>query len=259
MGLVEGATEFIPVSSTGHLILAGHLLGFEGEKAASFEIFIQLGAMLAVVLFYRQRFLGLLNFKQNEGFAGRNGLILLAITSLPALLLGFVGQKFIKENLFNPTTVAIGLGVGGIVILVVERFLPKPQTFGLDKLTWRDALVVGLFQCLALWPGTSRSAATIVGGMLFKIERKTAAEFSFFAAVPILTAATVYDLIKSYKLFSASDIPIFLLGFLVAFISSWFAIKFFISLLGKFTLVPFGWYRIVVAGIILALVATGNF
>ncbi len=253
LGVVEGVTEFIPVSSTGHLIIAGRLLGYEGDKAATFEIFIQLGAILAVVVLYWPRFAGLANVRQTQGFVGLNGIKLLAITSLPALLLGFVLHDFIKKSLFNTTTVAIGLLVGGIALILVERFLPKPTKVGLDDLTWKDALVIGLFQCLALWPGTSRSAATIVGAMLYRVQRRTAAEFSFFAAVPVLFAATAYDLLKSFKELQPSDLPIFAVGFIVAFITAWFAIKFFIRLVSTTTLSPFGWYRIVAAAVVLVL------
>src|SRR5437879_1393215 len=143
LGLVEGLTEFIPVSSTGHLIIAGHLLGFTGEKADTFEIFIQLGAILAVIFYYKERFIRLFRFKDPQtSFDGWNGIKLLAIVSIPALVLGFLTHGFIKDNLFNPKTVAIGLAVGGVAILIVERVFPKPQKFGVDSLTWREALII---------------------------------------------------------------------------------------------------------------------
>jgi undecaprenyl-diphosphatase len=262
LGIVEGLTEFIPVSSTGHLIIAGHLLGFTGEKADTFEIFIQLGAILAVLVFYWRRFLGLFDFRQVPGeenaFRGINGLKLLVIVSLPALILGFITHGFIKDKLFSPLTVAIGLAVGGVAILVVERLLQKPEKFGLDSLTWKDALIIGLFQCVALWPGSSRSAWTMMGAMLFRVERKTAAEFSFFAAVPVIFAATAYDLLKSLKLLQLSDLPMFATGFIVSFIFALIAIRFFIRLLGSTTLVPFGWYRLVLALLVLVLMTVGN-
>ncbi|NWJ45220.1 MAG: undecaprenyl-diphosphate phosphatase [Chloroflexi bacterium] len=259
LGIVEGLTEFVPVSSTGHLIIANHLVGFTGDRANTFDVFIQLGAILAVVILYWRRFLGLFDFSngmKETRFAGLNGLLLLLITSIPAFILGFLGRDFIKDKLFNPLTVAIGLLVGGIALILVERFLPPVKEQGLDSLTWKDALVVGLFQCLALWPGTSRSAATIVGAMLWGVQRKTAAEYSFFAAVPILFFATIYDMIKSLKYLSTSDIPVFGVGFLVSFIAAWFAVKFFINLIGKITMVPFGWYRIAVALLVILLLAT---
>lgn len=251
LGLVEGLTEFIPVSSTGHLIVTGDLLQFKGDAASTFEVFIQLGAILAVVLLYKERFIGLLDFKKKEGLSGMNGLLLLAITTTPALIFGFFVHSYIKTYLFNPFTVALGLGVGGFIMIVAEYKLPLPKIKKVDDLKPRDALLVGLFQCLAMWPGVSRSGATIVGGMLVGIERKTAAEYSFLAAVPVMCAATIYDLYKSRAFLSSSDIPIFLIGFVVSFISAWFAIRFFIRILGKYTLKPFGWYRIGIAALIL--------
>lgn len=254
LGLVEGLTEFIPVSSTGHLIVTGHLLGFEGEKAATFEVFIQLGAILAVLFLYRERFYRLFKFDE-KGFAGLNGIFLLALTTFPALFFGALAHSFIKKHLFNPMTVAVGLGIGGIALLGVERVLPRARRFGLDSLKPKDALLVGLFQCLALWPGVSRSASTIVGGMISGADRKTAAEYSFLAAVPVMFAATAYDLYKSRGILNQSDLLIFAVGFAVSFISALFAVKFFIHLLGNHTLKPFGWYRIAVALLIVLLLA----
>ncbi len=251
LGLVEGLTEFIPVSSTGHLIVTGDLLQFKGNTASTFEVFIQLGAILAVVFLYKERFVGLLDLKKKVGLSGMNGLILLAITTAPALVFGFLVHGYIKTYLFNPFTVALGLGVGGLIMIVAEQKLPVSKINKVDELKPRDALLVGLFQCLAMWPGVSRSGATIVGGMLVGIERKTAAEYSFLAAVPVMCAATIYDLYKSRAFLSTSDIPIFMIGFVVSFISAWFAVKFFIHLLGKCTLKPFGWYRIGIAVLIL--------
>jgi len=253
LGLVEGLTEFIPVSSTGHLILAGHLLGFEGERASTFEIFIQLGAILAVVFLYKERFFGLDPFNKGKGFTGTYGLTLLFLTTLPALLFGAAAHDFIKGHLFNSKTVALGLGIGGVAILLIERFLPKVKRRGIDSLSWSDALSIGFFQCLALWPGVSRSGATILGAMIVGVERKTAAEYSFLAAVPVMFAATTYDLYKSLPLLQASDLPTFGVGFVVSLVSAWFTVKFFIRLLGRHTLNPFGWYRIATATVILWL------
>lgn len=253
LGLVEGVTEFIPVSSTGHLILAGHLLGFEGEKASTFEVFIQLGAILAVVFLYKERFFGLNPFNKGKGFTGTYGLTLLFLTTLPALLFGAVAHGFIKSHLFNSKTVALGLGIGGVAILLIERFLPNVRKHGIDSLTWREALSIGFFQCLALWPGISRSGATILGGMMVGVERKTAAEYSFLAAVPVMFAATAYDLYKSLPFLQASDLATFSVGFAVSFVTAWLTVKSFIRLLGSYTLNPFGWYRIAVALVILWL------
>jgi len=247
LGVVEGLTEFIPVSSTGHLILAGHLLGFEGEKAGTFEVFIQLGAILAVVFLYKERFYGLIPSGPRKGLAGINGLTLLFLTTLPAVVIGGLTHGFIKSHLFNPTTVAVGLGIGGVAILLIERFLPKVKKRGVDSLDWREALSIGFFQCLALWPGVSRSGATILGGMMIGVERKTAAEYSFLAAVPVMIAATAYDLYKSLPYLQASDFTTFGIGFVVSFLTAWLSVKWFIGLLGRYNLNGFGWYRIVVA------------
>jgi undecaprenyl-diphosphatase len=254
LGIVEGLTEFIPVSSTGHLIVAGSLLGFEGPKAATFEIFIQLGAILAVVCLYREHFRRLCALQPSWGFAGRRGIILLGLTSIPALLLGAGTHRFIKTYLFTPASVAIGLSLGGVGILVMEWCLPRVKKSGLDALNYRDAVVVGLFQCLALWPGMSRSACTMVGGMAVGIARETAAQYSFLAAVPIIFAATVFDLYKTLPILQASDAPMFGIGFVVSFTAAWLAIKYFLRFLGSHTLKPFGWYRIIVALGILWLV-----
>jgi len=256
LGLVEGVTEFIPVSSTGHLIVAGHLLGYTGEKADTFEIFIQMGAILAVVLLEWRRFLGLLApAPVRGGFSGRRGLGLLALTTMPVLLVGFFLGHFIKAHLFRPGPVAVALFAGGIGILLAERYLPQPRTTDVDGITWRQALIIGLFQCLAvLWPGTSRSAATIIGGLLASLDRKTAATYSFLAAVPALAAAVGYDLLKSRHLLERADLLPFAVGFVVAFLSAWATIRLFVALLGRRTLRPFAWYRIVVAPVIYFLV-----
>jgi undecaprenyl-diphosphatase len=253
LGIVEGLTEFIPVSSTGHLIVVGHLLGFEGPKAATFEVFIQLGAILAVVFLYKERFLRLCTLQRSTGFAGRRGLMLLGLTTAPALIFGAATHRFIKSYLFTPATVALGLGAGGVGILLMEQFLPQVRKSGLDSLSYRDAIVVGFFQCLALWPGMSRSACTIVGGMAMGIQRETAAQYSFLAAVPVMFAATVLDLYKSLPILQGSDVPMFAIGFVVSFIAAWLAIKFFLRFLASHTLNPFGWYRIIVALAILWL------
>jgi undecaprenyl-diphosphatase len=251
MGVVEGVTEFIPVSSTGHLILAGDLLGFEclvGQgQSKTFEIFIQLGAILAVVVAYPCRFSGLLRLGDNSGFSGLRGLSLLLLTSLPAGLLGLLARGPIKAYLFQPLTVAVGLAAGAVWILVAERW-PRPvRRAGLDALRWQEALAVGLFQCLALWPGMSRSSSTILGGMMLGIERKTAAEYSFFAAVPLLAAAALYELYKSRSTLDAADIPWFAVGFVVSYLFAWLSVRFFIRFLSRHTLAVFGWYRLAVA------------
>lgn len=258
LGIVEGLTEFVPISSTGHLIVAGELLGFEGERAATFEIFIQLGAILAVALLYRERLQRLLDLGPGRGVSGRSGWGLLALTTLPALILGGLFAGTITDRLFNPTTVAFGWGIGGAALLVVERFRPPPTTTSLEDLRWRDALVIGLAQCLALWPGVSRAAATMSGGMLRAVDRRTAAEYSFLAAMPVLTAASVFDLYDNREVLSAADVPMFAVGFAVSFVTAWFAVRFFLRLLTTWTLRPFGWYRIVAAAIVLIAIAAGG-
>jgi undecaprenyl-diphosphatase len=259
LGLVEGLTEFIPVSSTGHLILAGHLLGFEGERAATFEVFIQLGAILAVVMLYFRRFLALIprqwTLNPQAGFSNLHGLLLLALTAAPAGLIGFLFHGLIKEHLFSPAVVAIGLALGGIAILLIEPRLPPATVTSLDGLRWREALLIGVFQILSLWPGVSRAAATILGGMILGVERKTAAEYSFLVAVPLLFGAGIFDVVKSLDVLETSDIPLFALGFGVAFVSAWLAIRYFLRLLATHTLSPFGWYRIALALVVLAVLA----
>ncbi|WP_031484008.1 undecaprenyl-diphosphate phosphatase [Maridesulfovibrio frigidus] len=251
LGVVEGITEFLPVSSTGHLIITGHLLGFTGEKAASFEVAIQLGAILAVVLLYWPRFWGLIVPAPGQRFSGVRGLYLLFLTSLPASLLGLIAHDAIKKYLFNPYTVAWALLVGAIMILIVERKERRPSCFTLDEITPKLAFGIGCFQCLALWPGFSRSAATIMGGMILGAKRQIAAEYSFIAAVPIMFAATGYDMLKSYHLFTMADVPFLAVGFAVSFISAWIAVKGFIYLLGKLTLRPFAYYRLALAPLVL--------
>lgn len=250
LGIVEGLTEFLPVSSTGHLILVGHALKFDGPKAATFEIFIQSGAMLAVVLLYWPRFLDLFSLNSNDGFKGLRGLQLLTLTTLPALVAGFFLHRIVKTYLFTPFTVALGLAVGGVVMLIMESRSKTPDKTSLDDLRWQDALVVGFFQCLAIWPGVSRAAATIVGGMVKGLDRKTAAEYSFLAAVPVIGAATAYDLLKSVHLIQSRDWIWFVMGFLVSFLSAGLAVKFFVQFLSRHSLKWFGWYRLILAGLV---------
>ena|SRR2546425_4948133 len=254
LGVVEGLTEFLPVSSTGHLIVAGHLLGFQGENSQTFEIFIQLGAILAVVVLERRRFLDLLRRGRPGGFSGLRGCALLLTTTLPALATGAPVHDWIKDNLFGPATVAWALALGGAALLLVERFRPASRVRDVDGLGYRHALVIGLFQCLALWPGVSRSGATIVGGLLCGLERRTAAHYSFLAAVPVMAAATLYDLMKSWSHLGSHEIAPFAVGFLVAFLCAWAAMRWFVTLLGRHTLRPFAWYRIIIAPAVYFLV-----
>jgi undecaprenyl-diphosphatase len=251
LGIVEGLTEFIPVSSTGHLILVGHLLGFVGEKAASFEVAIQLGAILSVVFLYWRRFIELIPTRSAVGsdstLKGWSGLWRIALATLPALIVGFLARHTIKEQLFTPLAVTWALAVGGVAILLAEKFVSQRRSYSLETITMSQAFGVGLFQVLALWPGTSRAAATIVGGMLVGLERKGAAEFSFLIAVPIMFAATGYELVKMRSLFAAQDLVQFGVGFLVSFLVALVAIKAFVGFLSRWSLAPFAWYRIAVA------------
>lgn len=253
MGLVEGLTEFLPISSTGHLILAGELMNFEGELAKTFEVFIQLGAILAVLISYRTTFLNLFLAPSDKGFRGANGIVLLLLSTLPGLIGGLLGHGFIKEHLFTSHTVAIGLAVGGLWILLAERFHHNLAPRELDRMTWKMALGVGLFQCLALWPGMSRSTCTILGGLWLGLSRKAATEYSFFAAVPLLSAACLYDLLHNFHLLTAETVPLFAIGFAVAFLSAWLAIRFLIHFIAHHTLAAFGWYRLILAALILWL------
>jgi undecaprenyl-diphosphatase len=258
LGIVEGLTEFIPVSSTGHLILAGQLLHFRGATAKTFDVVIQLGAILAVVWLYRERFRSLLPLAGWEKFArgsrglkGLRGCLLLGLTTLPALIVGKFAYSSIKGHLFNATSVAIALAVGGIGILLVERGDRERGIVSLDNITWGQALAIGLFQCLSMWPGISRAGATIVGGMLSGLQRKTAAEYSFLAAVPVMIAASGYDFWKTRALFSTADLLFLAVGFVVAFVVAYLTVAAFIRLLGRWTLKPFAWYRLALAPVVL--------
>jgi undecaprenyl-diphosphatase len=254
LGIVEGLTEFIPVSSTGHLIIFGHLLGFVGDKASSFEVAIQLGAILSVVFLYWRRFLGLIPsgggaIPMKSKLEGWFGLCRIGLATLPALVVGYLARHLIKEKLFTPVAVTAALAVGGVAILIAERFVSRRRSSSLDALTLPQAFGVGLFQVLALWPGTSRAAATIVGGMLLGLDRKAAAEFSFLIAVPIMFAATGYEALKMRNLVGAEDLVQFGIGFLVSFVVALIAVKAFVNFLGRGTLQPFAWYRIIIAPI----------
>lgn len=251
LGIIEGLTEFLPVSSTGHLIISGHLLGFTGPKACVFEVVIQLGAILAVVVLYWPTFLGLLRPDPNRSFTGIRGISLLVLTSIPASVLGLLVHEQIKAHLFTPQTVAWALGIGALAIILVERLSIRKRFTNLDTMTPGLALGIGCFQCLALWPGFSRSAATILGGMLLGADRKLAAEYSFIAAVPIMIAATGFDLLSHWTLFEREDIIVLAIGFACAFFSAWAAVKIFISLVQKVSLQPFAYYRLIIAPLVL--------
>jgi undecaprenyl-diphosphatase len=256
LGVVEGLTEFLPISSTGHLVLAGELLHFTGAKADVFKIVIQSGAMLAIVWEYRERFwrviAGLASDRSAQRFA-----LNLVIAFVPAAVLGLAFGKIIKERLFHAVPVALAFVVGGLVILWVERRSRAAVVQNVDDMSWRDALKVGIAQAFALIPGTSRSGATIIGGMLFGLSRKAATEFSFFLAVPTLIAAGAYDFWKNRALFDASDTGLFAVGSIAAFISAFLCVRWLLRYIATHDFTPFAWYRIAFGAIVLATVYGG--
>ena len=251
LGFVEGITEFLPISSTGHLILAGQLLGFHGEKAKVFMIAIQLAAILAVVFEYRAKLGHVATTLTTEPASRRLALNLMA-GFLPAAVLGFLFYKEIKGYLFNPIVVASALVIGGVLILWAERRKHVISTPTVDDLNWRRALAVGFAQALAMIPGTSRSGATIIGGLFLGLSRKAAAEFSFFLAIPTMCAATAYDLYKNWHLFNADDIPLFAIGAAASFASALLAVRTLIKFVSRHDYTLFAWYRIVFGGVVLA-------
>ena len=251
LGIVEGITEFIPVSSTGHLILAGDLLGFEGERAKVFEVFIQLGAILSVVWLYREKVVGVISGLPSRPEArsfARN----IIVAFLPAAFFGLASHTLIKAYLFNPITVAGALIAGGIAILLIEKMDHRAHVKSVDDISLRQAIGAGFAQCLALFPGVSRSGATIMGGLMIGFDRKVAVEFSFFLAIPTMFAATGYDLLKSLPALSLSDVPLFLVGFVTAFFSALIVIKAFIGYVSKHDFSGFAYYRIGFGLIVLA-------
>jgi len=256
LGVVEGLTEFLPISSTGHLIILGDLMGYNDETSKVFKIVIQLAAILAVCWDYRERLAkmarGLTSEPAEQRFAS-----LLFIAFLPAAVLGLMFHSTIKELLFNPITVATALIVGGFIILYVEKRAYHPRINSVDEMRWQDALKVGFAQAMAMVPGTSRSGATIMGGLIFGLSRKTAAEFSFFLAIPTMFAATAYDLYKNWALLRVEDIPVFAVGFVASFVAAMWAVKSFIKFISNHTFVVFAWYRIVFGVIVLGTAYTG--
>jgi undecaprenyl-diphosphatase len=260
MGIVEGLTEFLPISSTGHLILAGSLLNFTGEKVKVFEIAIQAGAMLAVCWEYRAKIASVLTGLFSDAKAQRF-VLNLVIAFLPAAALGFLFNKKIKAELFAPVPVALAFIIGGLIILWVERRNKtspvKPRVNSVDDMTAIDALKVGCAQAFALIPGTSRSGATIIGGMLFGLSRKAATEFSFFLAIPTLFAATIYSLYKERALLSAADIPLFGIGSIAAFASAFLCVRWLLRYISSHDFTIFAWYRIVFGFIVIASAYSG--
>ncbi len=260
MGIVEGLTEFLPISSTGHLILAGALLGFDDDKAKVFDIAIQTGAIFAVILVYWQKIrdtvLALPTDRQARQFA-----LNVLIAFVPAVILGLLFGKAIKAHLFTPVVVASTFIIGGFVILWAEkRHADNPAAARIDNvddMTWMDALKVGLVQTLAMVPGTSRSGATIIGGMLLGLSRKAATDFSFFLAMPTLIGAGAYSLYKERALLSLGDVPMFAVGLLFSFISAWLCIRWLLRYISSHSFVLFAWYRIAFGLVVLATAWSG--
>ena len=256
LGIVEGLTEFLPISSTGHLILTADLLGFNDNKGKIFEIVIQTGAMLAIVWEYRQRFsrvlAGMFNDPAAQRFIAR-----LLVAFMPAAIMGLLFGSTIKALLFKPVPVAIAFIVGAFVILWAEKRQHRIRVLEVDDMSWRDALLVGCAQCFALIPGTSRSGATIIGGMLFGLSRRAATEFSFFLAVPTLVAAGAYDAWKNRALLDVHDIGLFGVGMVAAFISAFLCVRWLLRFIVSHDFTIFAWYRIVFGVIVLGTAYSG--
>ncbi len=268
MGIVEGLTEFLPISSTGHLILAGALLGMDDDKAKVFDIAIQTGAILAVIIVYWQKLAGTVVALPTQKAARRFTLNVL-IAFLPAVVLGLLFGKFIKAHLFTPTVVASTFIIGGFIILWAEGWgRAKPEgeeahpndnarIVNVESMSPLDALKVGFVQCLAMIPGTSRSGATIIGGMLLGLSRKAATDFSFYLAIPTLIGAGAYSLYKERALLSMADAPVFAVGLLMSFLSAWICVRWLLRYIASHSFVPFAWYRIVFGIVVLATAWTG--
>ncbi len=260
MGIVEGLTEFLPISSTGHLILTGALLGMDDAKAKVFDIAIQTGAILAVIIVYWQKIRDTLVQLPHQEQAQRFALNVL-IAFIPAVILGLLFGKAIKAHLFTPVVVASAFIIGGFIIIWAERrhsqSATAPRILSVDAMRWTDALKVGLVQCLAMIPGTSRSGATIIGGMLLGLSRKAATDFSFFLAIPTLIGAGVYSLYKERALLSMADLPMFAVGLFFSFVSAWLCIRWLLRYIATHTFVGFAWYRIAFGIVVLITAWTG--
>lgn len=251
LGIIEGMTEFLPVSSTGHLILAGELLGFNDASSITFKIAIQFGAILAIMVGYWRRFwnigVGLVERDAQAWRFTRN----IFLGFLPALLIGMFVYEYIRIVMQTPIVVAVALVVGGVLILLIERAVKQVRYETVEALPTRTALSIGLVQCIAMIPGVSRSGATIMGALLMGVERKTAAEYSFFLAVPTMLAATVYALYKDRALLSFDDLTAIAIGFVTAFLTALVVVKAFVAVVSRFGFAPFAWYRIVAGGVAL--------
>ena len=257
MGVVEGLTEFLPISSTGHLILAGALLGFDDDKAKVFDIAIQTGAILAVIIVYWQKISSTVRALPHSADAQRFALNVF-IAFVPAVILGLLFGKAIKANLFTPEVVATTFIIGGFIILWAERRQTAAVRIGeVEDMRWQDALKVGLVQCLAMIPGTSRSGATIIGGMLLGMSRKAATDFSFYLAIPTLIGAGAYSLYKDRALLSMADVPMFVVGLVFSFLSAWVCVRWLLKFISTNSFEVFAWYRIVFGLVVLGTSYTG--
>ena len=258
LGIVEGVTEFLPISSTGHLIVAGHWLGFEDERAKTFEIFIQLGAILAIVWLYRARFLTIARTVVREP-GSRRFVTNLLLGFAPAAIVGVSIHGLIKAHLFTPAVVAAAFIVGGILILLIEKRRPVVRVTDAADIAPRTAFGIGLAQMLALIPGVSRSGATIMGGYVLGLSRTAATEFSFFLAVPVIAAAALFDLARSLHLLQAGDVPLFAVGFVVSFLSALMVVRGLLRYVAHHSFAAFAWYRIAFGLFLLWLIRLEGF
>jgi undecaprenyl-diphosphatase len=256
LGIIEGLTEFLPVSSTGHLILFVDLLGFSAPPGRTFEVMIQLGAILALITIYFRKIFGTLFGLHNDPVARRFALLIL-VAFLPAMVLGATFHSFIKSVLFSPVVVATALILGGIVILIVERAQKTVLYADVDIIPLKTGFLIGVAQAMAMIPGVSRSGATIIGGLLLGLERRTAAEFSFFLSIPTMSAAFAYDAFKNREQLSFDDAGLIAVGFIAAFIAALLVIKPFMAIVSRIGFAPFAWYRIILGLFVLSLIYSG--
>lgn len=256
LGIVEGITEYLPVSSTGHMILVGDWLGFDGPRAGVFEVFIQLGAILSVLVIYKEKFLRMARqyrcwhlLKRENWYRNDTGLTLahVAVGIVPVMIIGFFAHHAIKSYLFSPGTVIVGLIIGGLFMLAAERAGLRVRCHDVERMTLMQAFLVGAFQIFSLWPGFSRSGSTIAGGLFLGLSRKAAADFSFIIAVPVMFIACFYDLIKSWQFLNGGDFVMILIGFITAFVVAYVSVLWFLKFLNKSSLASFAYYRFVVA------------
>lgn len=256
LGVIEGLTEFIPVSSTGHLILADKVLGRTGESAALFDVVIQTGAILAVIWLMRKYLFGIVRGLKTDPKARHTSMIV-TIAFLPAALTGAFAYHYIKQVLFSPMVVGAAMIAGGVIMLIVERVQPPPQTKSIETISVKTALAIGLFQVTALVPGISRAGASIIGALFLGVERRTATEFSFLLAIPTILGAAAYDLFRSWGAVSATDIPFLLVGTFASFISAMIVIRWFLNYVSKNNFTVFAWYRIAVGVLVIGIMFSG--